>query len=119
MANEDPIVPAHGTIPDTGADIQSVIAANIASNATVSPNWPRARDIIALHLDVLPENIQGITRFCPFAEEPNLGADSLDMVELVMAFEEEFGVEITDDEAEKVVIVADAITLIDSKTAMS
>ena len=43
----------------------------------------------------------------------DLGADSLDIVELVMAFEEEFGVEIPDDAAEKIATVADAIKYID------
>ena len=43
----------------------------------------------------------------------DLGADSLDNVELVMAFEEEFGVEIPDDAAEKIVTVKDAITFIE------
>ena len=44
-----------------------------------------------------------------------VGADSLDIVELVMAFEEEFGVEIPDDAAEKIATVKDAIDYIDSK----
>lgn len=43
----------------------------------------------------------------------DLGADSLDTVELVMAFEEEFGVEIPDDAAEKIKTVQDAITFIE------
>ena len=43
----------------------------------------------------------------------DLGADSLDIVELVMAFEEEFGVEIPDDAAEKITTVRDAIEYID------
>jgi acyl carrier protein len=43
----------------------------------------------------------------------DLGADSLDIVELVMAFEEEFGVEIPDDAAEKISTVQDAIKYID------
>lgn len=42
----------------------------------------------------------------------DLGADSLDQVELVMAFEEEFGVEIPDEEAEKIVTVEDAVKYI-------
>ena len=42
----------------------------------------------------------------------DLGADSLDLVELVMAFEEEFGVEIPDDAAEKIATVSDAIKFI-------
>ena len=45
----------------------------------------------------------------------DLGADSLDTVELVMAFEEEFGSEISDGEAEKILTVADAIKFIESK----
>ena len=45
----------------------------------------------------------------------DLGADSLDTVELVMAFEEEFGSEISDSEAEKILTVGDAIKFIDSK----
>lgn len=43
----------------------------------------------------------------------DLGADSLDTVELIMAFEEEFGVEISDDEAEKIRKVKDAVEYID------
>ena len=44
----------------------------------------------------------------------DLGADSLDTVELVMAFEEEFGSEIPDDAAEKILTVKDAITFIEA-----
>jgi len=44
----------------------------------------------------------------------DLGADSLDIVELVMAFEEEFGCEIPDEEAEKIQTVQDAVNYIDS-----
>jgi len=44
----------------------------------------------------------------------DLGADSLDTVELVMAFEEEFGIEIPDDEAEKIATVKDAVDYIES-----
>ena len=47
----------------------------------------------------------------------DLGADSLDTVELVMAFEEEFGSEISDSEAEKILTVGDAIKFIESKAA--
>lgn len=45
----------------------------------------------------------------------DLGFDSLDQVELVMAFEEEFGIEIPDEAAEKIVKVSDAITYISDK----
>ena len=47
----------------------------------------------------------------------DLGADSLDTVELVMAFEEEFGSEISDSDAEKILTVCDAIKFIESKAA--
>ena len=47
----------------------------------------------------------------------DLGADSLDTVELVMAFEEEFGSEISDSEAEKILTVGDAIKFIENKSS--
>ena len=47
----------------------------------------------------------------------DLGADSLDTVELVMAFEEEFGAEISDSEAEKILTVGDAIKFIENKSS--
>ena len=47
----------------------------------------------------------------------DLGADSLDTVELVMAFEEEFGSQISDSDAEKILTVGDAIKFIESKAA--
>ena len=46
----------------------------------------------------------------------DLGADSLDTVELVMAFDEEFGSEISDTEAEKILTVGDAIKFIENKS---
>ena len=49
----------------------------------------------------------------------DLGGDSLDMVEMIMTAEEQFGVEITDDEAEDMKTVADAIRLIDGKLGAS
>ena len=45
----------------------------------------------------------------------DLGADSLDIVELIMAFEEEFGVEIPDEKAEKIRTVADAVKMLDEE----
>ncbi len=47
----------------------------------------------------------------------DLGADSLDTVELVMAFEEEFGIEIPDEEAEKIATVQDAVGFIEKQSA--
>lgn len=53
-----------------------------------------------------------VTPDASFLED--LGADSLDTVELVMAFEEEFGIEIPDDEAEKITRVRDAVSYIEA-----
>lgn len=69
----------------------------------------RVQKIVAEHLDV---DASKVTSNASFTDD--LGADSLDQVELVMAFEEEFGVEIPDDAAEKIVTVADAVKFIES-----
>ncbi len=68
----------------------------------------RVRKIVIDHLGV---DEGKVTEGASFIDD--LGADSLDTVELVMAFEEEFGVEIPDDAAEKIVTVKDAIDYID------
>lgn len=72
----------------------------------------KIKDIIVEQLSV---NAEQVTPEAKFIED--LGADSLDIVELVMAFEEEFGVEIPDDAAEKITTVKDAITYIDEHKA--
>lgn len=69
----------------------------------------RVKKIVVEHLGVEAEKVQDNANFID-----DLGADSLDTVELVMAFEEEFGVEIPDDAAEKITTVKDAINYIDS-----
>ena len=71
-------------------------------------NAQKVRDIIEKELGVERDKM---TDEASFIED--LGADSLDIVELVMAFEEEFGVEIPDDAAEKITTVRDAIEYID------
>ena len=71
----------------------------------------RIKKVITNHLGVKNEKV---TENAKFIED--LGADSLDQVELVMAFEEEFKCEIPDEAAEKIVTVKDAIELIKSKT---
>ena len=72
---------------------------------------PTVKKIIADHLGV---DEQKVTDEASFIDD--LGADSLDTVELVMAFEEEFGSEISDSEAEKILTVSDAIKFIESKS---
>jgi len=64
----------------------------------------RVKKIVVEHLGVEEDKL---TEAASFIDD--LGADSLDTVELVMAFEEEFGVEIPDDAAEKIVTVKDAV----------
>ena len=68
------------------------------------------KKIVADHLGV---DEQKVTDEASFIDD--LGADSLDTVELVMAFEEEFGAEISDNEAEKILTVGDAIKFIEAK----
>jgi acyl carrier protein len=68
----------------------------------------RVKKIVVEHLGVDGAKVTDNASFID-----DLGADSLDIVELVMAFEEEFGVEIPDDAAEKISTVSDAIKFID------
>ena len=72
----------------------------------------RVKKIVIEHLGVDEEKV---TEEASFIDD--LGADSLDTVELVMAFEEEFGSEISDSEAEKILTVGDAIKFIESKSS--
>lgn len=64
-------------------------------------------------VEQLSVNEDQVTPEAKFIED--LGADSLDQVELVMAFEEQFGAEIPDEDAEKLTSVGDAIKYIESK----
>ena len=68
------------------------------------PTEARVREIIVNELGVEPDKV---TDEASFVED--LGADSLDTVELVMAFEEEFGIDIPDEDAEQMRSVGDAI----------
>jgi acyl carrier protein len=77
----------------------------------MSETADRVKKIVVEHLGVDAEKV---TEEASFIDD--LGADSLDIVELVMAFEEEFGVEIPDDAAEKITPVKDAIDFIDQNT---
>lgn len=71
----------------------------------------KVKDIIVEQLGVNPEQV---TPTASFIED--LGADSLDTVELVMAFEEEFGVEVPDEDAEKLQNVGDVIKYIEENS---
>lgn len=66
--------------------------------------------IVAEKLNVEEKNISAASRF-----QEDLGADSLDIVELLMEIEEEFGVSISDEESEKLKTVGDAVKFIGSK----
>ena len=70
------------------------------------------KQIVVEHLGIDESKVTPEAKFID-----DLGADSLDTVELVMAFEEEFGSEISDSEAEKILTVGDAIKFIESKSS--
>ena len=72
----------------------------------------RVKKIVIEHLGVDAEKVVDNANFID-----DLGADSLDTVELVMAFEEEFGVEIPDDAAETIVTVGDAVKFLEKASA--
>jgi len=74
----------------------------------------RVKSIIVEQLGV---DADEVTPDASFVED--LGADSLDQVELIMAFEEEFGVEISDDDVEKIRRVKDAVDYIEKRAKAS
>ena len=74
----------------------------------------KVRAIIAEQLGV---KVEEVTDTASFVDD--LGADSLDTVELVMALEEEFGIEIPDEEAEKMTSVGEAIRYVEAKATKS
>ncbi len=73
-------------------------------------NFDKLKDIL---VDVLGVDKDDIKPESKFVDE--LGADSLDLVELIMAFEDKFEIEISDEEAEKMVTVKDVLDYIDAK----
>ena len=76
----------------------------------MSDVFDRVKAIVVKHLEAPPEKV---TEKVSFIDD--LGADSLDNVELVMAFEEEFSIEIPDDAAEHIQTVGDAVAFISKK----
>ena len=75
---------------------------------------PKVKDIIVEQLGVDPEKVKPEASFID-----DLGADSLDIVELVMAMEEEFDIEIPDEDAEKIKSVGDVITYVQTKAKVT
>ena len=71
----------------------------------------RVRDLVVDQLGVSEDQVNPQASFID-----DLGADSLDTVELVMAFEEEFGIDIPDEDAEKMSVVADAIKYLEENS---
>ena len=78
----------------------------------MSDTQDRVQKIVVEHLGVEADKVKPEASFID-----DLGADSLDTVELVMAFEEEFGIEIPDDAAETIQTVGDAISFIEKAAA--
>ena len=75
-------------------------------------NFDKLKEILA---DVLGVKIEVIKAESKFVDD--LGADSLDLVELIMSFEDKFGIEISDEDAEKIISVKDALDFINSHTS--
>src|SRR3954447_10917782 len=104
-----------GAAPTAGrpASAETDIACNHLRNIRMSDVAERVKKIVAAHLGV---EAAKVTENASFIDD--LGADSLDTVELVMAFEEEFGCEIPDDAAETILTVGDATKFLE-KSAKS
>ncbi len=77
-------------------------------------NFEKFRGIIAEQLGV---EVDKVTPDAKFTDD--LGADSLDLVELIMAFEEEYGMEISDDEAQKLTTVGEAWNYVKGKVGVA
>ena len=84
------------------------LTTNLQGNTEMSDVAERVKKVVVEHLGVDEDKV---TEGASFIDD--LGADSLDTVELVMAFEEEFGIEIPDDAAEKILTVKDAVDFIE------
>jgi acyl carrier protein len=96
--------------PLRGAILAATIRTSLRATKGVSMAdiAERVKKIVVEHLGVEPEKVNDKASFID-----DLGADSLDTVELVMAFEEEFGCEIPDDAAETILTVGDAVKFLE------
>ena len=74
--------------------------------------FDEVKEVVVEQLNVSPDEVKEDSKFAD-----DLGADSLDVVELVMSLEEKFDIEIPDEEAEKIATVADAIQFIENAKA--
>lgn len=73
-------------------------------------NFDKLKEILVDVLGVSEDDVKPESKFVD-----DLGADSLDLVELIMAFEDKFGIEISDEEAEKMVTIKDVLDYISSQ----
>jgi len=74
--------------------------------------FDEVKEVVVEQLNVSPDEVKEDSKFAD-----DLGADSLDVVELVMSLEEKFDIEIPDEEAEKIATVADAVKFIENAKA--
>jgi len=86
----------------------------MSENKVLNPAYEKIYEIISTGLKIDKDKINPASRFID-----DLGADSLDLVELVMALEEEFELDIPEDDAEKFLSVQDIIAYIDLKKMMN
>jgi len=96
-----------GELKATGPNFFRIIRHNGERGSDMSDIADRVKKIVVEHLGVEAEKVVDNASFID-----DLGADSLDTVELVMAFEEEFGIEIPDDAAETIQTFGDAVKFI-------
>jgi acyl carrier protein len=97
-----------GAVAGGANQTQTTVTKYFLKGIQMSDVANRVKKIVIEHLGVEAEKV---TEAASFIDD--LGADSLDTVELVMAFEEEFGCEIPDDAAEKIQTVGDAVTFLE------
>lgn len=93
--------------------VRRVIGFDAIEDKNMSDIAERVKKIVIEHLGVDADKVVDNANFIS-----DLGADSLDTVELVMAFEEEFGVEIPDDQAETIVTVGDAVKHLEKSASL-
>jgi acyl carrier protein len=106
------VEPRGSVRPDFTATPFGGIQRRVIRGFTMSDIAERVKKIVVEHLGVEADKVTDNANFID-----DLGADSLDTVELVMAFEEEFNVEIPDDAAETIVTVGDAIKFLEKSAA--